>query len=99
MAKQGALTLFPELEQATKKLSNEQFGILMRALWAYRYRGESYAGEDVAVDIAFQFAASQIDRSEDLKSSRSKAANARWNAESNANECKDMQTVWRAQAY
>lgn len=93
MAKQGALTLFPELEQATKKLSNEQFGILMRALWAYRYRGESYAGEDVAVDIAFQFAASQIDRSEDLKSSRSKAANARWNTESNANECKDMQTA------
>ncbi len=99
MAKQETLTLFPELEQTTQKLSNEQFGILMRAVLAYRFRGEVYDGTDVAVDIAFQFIASQVDRSEETKSNRSKAANSRWEAEKNAepsdvnaNGCKSMQT-------
>ena len=88
MAKQETLTLFPELEQTTRRLSDEQFGILMRAVWAYRFRGEVYSGDDVAIDIAFQFVASQVDRSEETKVSRAKAANSRWDA----NECKAMQS-------
>lgn len=91
MAKHETLTLFPELEQTTRRLSDEQFGILMRAVWAYRFRGEVYSGDDVAIDIAFQFVASQVDRSEDTKASRSKAANARWEAEKSTSECIDMQ--------
>lgn len=91
MAKQETLTLFPELEQTTRRLSDEQFGILMRAVWAYRFHGEVYSGDDVAIDIAFQFIASQVDRSEETKVSRSKAANSRWESEKNANECKGMQ--------
>ena len=98
MAKQETLTLFPELEQTTRRLSDEQFGILMRAVWAYRFRGEVYSGDDVAIDIAFQFVASQVDRSEETKVSRTKAANSRWDAneckamQSDANECKPMQS-------
>jgi hypothetical protein len=91
MAKQETLTLFPELEQSTKRLTDEQFGRLMRAILAYRFRGEVYSGEDAAVDIAFHFVASQVDRSEETKMSRSKAANARWNAEKDASEYKPMQ--------
>ena len=92
MAKQESLTLFEELEPATRRLTDEQFGILMRAVWAYRFRGEVYNGDDVAIDIAFRFGASMVDRAEVMKVNRSKAANARWDAEKNANECKGMQT-------
>lgn len=92
MAKQETLTLFPEVEQTTRKLSDEQFGILMRAVCAYRFRGEEYSGDDTAVDIAFQFIASQLDRVEETKASRSKAASARWEEKKNANECKAMQS-------
>lgn len=47
---------------ATRKLTNEQFGILMRAAFAYRFDGTEYSGDDLSVDTAFQFVASQIDR-------------------------------------
>lgn len=97
MAKQETLTLFPEVESVTRRLSDEQFGILMRSVMAYRFRDEKYTGDDVAVDIAFQFVASQIDRSEEVKTSRSKAANSRWEQkpdastmQNDANECKRM---------
>ena len=81
MAKQETLTLFPELENTTRKLTDEQFGILMRAILGYRFRGEPYNGDDIAVDIAFQFIASQVDRSEETKVNRSKAVSARWEKE------------------
>lgn len=91
MAKQETLTLFPELEQTTRKLTDEQFGILMRAVCAYRFRGEAYSGDDIAIDIAFQFVASQVDRSEETKTSRSRSAAARWE-KADTNESKPMQT-------
>ena len=78
MAKQECITLFPEVETVTRKMSNEQFGILIRAVIAYRMRGEVYSGEDIAVDIAFQFLANQQDRAEAAKADKSKAANAKW---------------------
>jgi len=81
MAKTACVTLFPEVETVTRKLTDQQFGALMRAVIAYRFRGEQYSGEDAALDIAFQFLASQVDRSELAKNKKSKAAEARWNAE------------------
>ena len=54
--------LFPEVMAITRKFSDEQFGILMRAAFSYRFAGEVYSGDDVAVDVAFQAVASQIDR-------------------------------------
>lgn len=93
MAKQETLTLFPELESSTRRLTDEQFGILMRAVLAYRFRGEAYNGDDMAVDIAFQFIVSQVDRSEEIKGNRSKSASARWEKEKTTitNACNDMQ--------
>ena len=82
MSKESCLTIFPEIEMVTRKLSDEQFGILIRAVIAYRFRGEFYSGEDAALDIAFQFLASQVDRSEALKERNARAARARWNPES-----------------
>lgn len=84
MAKQETLTLFPELEQTTRKLTDEQFGILMRAILGYRFRGEEYNGDDMAIDVAFQFIASQVDRSEETKANRSKSVSARWEKEKGA---------------
>lgn len=91
MSKESCLTIFPEIEMVTRKLSDEQFGILIRAVIAYRFRGEFYSGEDAALDIAFQFLASQVDRSEAAKDRKSKAAKARWNAEPMQTDAEPMQ--------
>ena len=60
--KQETLVLFPEVLSITQKFTDEQFGILMRAAFSYRFTGEIYSGDDVAVDVAFRTVASQIDR-------------------------------------
>ena len=60
--KQETLTLFPEIVSITRKFSDAQFGALMRAAFAYRFGGETYSGDDPAVDVAFQTVAGQIDR-------------------------------------
>lgn len=60
--KQETLVLFPEVLAVTRKFTDEQFGVLMRAAFSYRFNGEIYAGEDMAVDVAFQIVANQIDR-------------------------------------
>ncbi len=60
--KQETLVLFPEVLAVTRKFTDEQFGVLMRAAFSYRLNGEVYSGEDVAVDVAFQVVANQIDR-------------------------------------
>lgn len=96
MSKQETLTIFPEIEETTRMMSNEQFGALMRAVMAYRFRGEVYSGDDVAVFVAFQFMMSQVDRSETAKAARTKAAHGRWNTKSDAeamqNDAKGMQS-------
>lgn len=60
--KQETLVLFPEVLAVTRKFTDEQFGVLMRAVFSYRLNGEVYSGDDVAVDVAFQIVANQIDR-------------------------------------
>ena len=60
--KQENLVLFPEILTITQKFTDEQFGMLMRAAFTYRLRGEVYSGDDAAVDVAFQVVANQIDR-------------------------------------
>ncbi len=84
MAKQETLTLFPEVEIVTRKMTDAQFGSLIRAVMAYRFRGEAYAGDDIAVDIAFQFISSQVDRSETAKAEKTIAAKKRWSVHSDA---------------
>lgn len=69
--KQETLVLFPEVIPITRKFSDEQFGILMRAAFSYRFAGEVYSGDDVAVDVAFQAVASQIDRYQEFCNTQS----------------------------
>lgn len=83
--KQLTLVLFPEILTVTRKLSDEQFGVLMRAAFSYRLNGEVYSGDDIAVDVAFQFVSNQIDRYIE-----NCATNAR-NASSNNAEYSEMQ--------
>lgn len=92
MAKQETLTIFPEIEDTTQDLTDEQFGVLMRAVMAYRFRGEVYTGNDPFIKFAFRYMANQVDRSETAKTAKSKAAKGRWDKQSDAEPCKAMQS-------
>ena len=89
MAKEEILALYPETEAVTKKLSHAQFGELIRALMSYRWRGEVYSGDDIAIDIAFQFFSNQVDRRDAAKASKVKAAKERWEKKTNAEGMQD----------
>jgi hypothetical protein len=78
--KQESLTLFEEAYTSTLKLSDEQFGALMRAAFRYRFEGTSYSGDDSCVDMAFQFISNQIDRYAAACDSKAAAARERWKA-------------------
>lgn len=96
MAKQATLTIFPEIEDIAQDLTDEQFGVLMRSVMGYRFRGEGYSGSDPLVKFAFRYMANQVDRGEEARSVRSKAAKGRWEGEckpmqSDASGCKVMQ--------
>lgn len=65
--KQNTLVLFPDIISVTQKFTDEQFGILMRAVFSYRFYGEVYSGDDTAVDVAFQIVSNQVDRYEEYR--------------------------------
>lgn len=89
MAKQAdGMYLFPEIFATTHKMTDEQFGALVRAGRAYQTDGTMYDGDDIAVDIAFQFLANQIDRQNEASTKKTEAAKKRW---SKKEECKAMQ--------
>lgn len=97
------MSLFPEIFTSTRKLSNEQFGALIRAGRLYQMEGLEYEGNDIAVDIAFQFLSSQIDRRNEASTKKTEAAKRRWNKkedaegmQSDANACRAMQEVCTA---
>ncbi len=60
--KQDTLVLFPDVFMASMKLSDTQFGALMRAVFAYRFEGKAYEGADLLVDVMFSFVKTQLDR-------------------------------------
>lgn len=98
MAKQECVMLFPEVEGITKRLTDEQFGALIRAIIGYQLRAEEYTGDDPAVDMAFQFLSNQHDRAIAYKEQKSQAARSRWDKQkksdsmqSNADTCTPMQ--------
>lgn len=79
MAKEDeGMSLFPEIFTSTRKLSDEQFGTLIRAGRLYQTEQKIYDGDDVAVDIAFQFLANQIDRRNEASTKKTAAARKRW---------------------
>ena len=90
--KQETLVLFPEVMVITRKFSDEQFGILMRAAFSYRFAGEVYSGDDVAVDVAFRTVASQIDRYQEFCNTLSNNAKCRNGKQSAAKYIKNQQS-------
>ena len=78
MAAGEYVILFGEAETVYRKLTDEQFGILIRAVLAYRLRGERYNGEDIRVDQAFESFSNQVDREAEIRVKRSRAAKKRW---------------------
>ncbi len=56
------MVLFPEIIDITEKMSSAQFGELMRVVFAYRFCGVMYSGEDLAVDVAFRAVVGQINQ-------------------------------------
>lgn len=92
--KQETLVLFPEVLTVTRKFTDEQFGTLMRAAFAYRFSGEVYSGDDAAVDVAFQMVSSQIDRYAAICATNSdnrKDSNNAQEGEENPTESHEMQ--------
>lgn len=89
--KQDTLVLFPELLSATRRFTDEQFGILIRAAFAYRFYGEVYSGEDMAIDVAFQIVANQIDRYQEYCSTLANNAKGSNKQQNPAKNCIDVQ--------
>lgn len=90
--KQETLVLFPEVMAITRKFTDEQFGILMRAAFSYRFGGDVYSGDDAAVDVAFQAVASQIDRYQEFCNTLSNNAKCRNGKQSAAKYIKNQQS-------
>ncbi len=86
------MAIFPEIEDTTQDLSDEQFGILIRSVMAYQFRGELYGGNDPLIRFAFRYMANQVDRRETAKTAKSKAAKDRWSKQNDANACTSMQS-------
>ena len=84
--KQETLVLFPELITITRKFTDEQFGILIRAAFAYRFTGDMYEGDDMAIEVAFQTVANQIDRYLDICETLSNNAKSRAEPQNQAEE-------------
>ena len=88
--KQETLVLFPEVLMITRKFSDAQFGALMRAVFSYRFGGEEYSGDDMAIDVAFQAIANQVDRLKEYSEINTKNASGSESKQEGA-ECSEMQ--------
>ena len=91
MASEETLKIFPELEDITQDLSNEQFGILVRAAMAYRFRGVKQSIDDPVIRFGYRYMTNQIDRVKRATLTKSKAAQSRWNKQADTDECTTMQ--------
>ncbi len=88
--RQDTLVLFPDVFFSTTKMSDAQFGVLMRAVFDYRFTGAVYDGDDLAVDIAFRNVMSQIDRYIEVCKTNRENASSKDSGESAA-ELSEMQ--------
>ena len=65
----------------------------MRAAFSYRFAGEVYSGDDVAVDVAFRTVASQIDRYQEFCNTLSNNAKCSNGKQSAAKYSKSQQSA------
>ena len=76
--KQETLVLFPDVYLSTEKLTDAQFGALMRAAFSYRFGGAPYEGDDIMVDLMFGVLKTQLDRYRQVCESNTENINARY---------------------
>ena len=60
--KQDTLVLFPDVYMSAEKLTDAQFGALMRAAFSYRFKDLPYTGDDIMVELLFNVLKTQLDR-------------------------------------
>jgi hypothetical protein len=89
------LPLFYNWVEFTEELSDEEFGILIRALLLNARENAVPENLDAKIKIVYKFMLDSAKRAHEsqknLAQKRSESSNKRWHP-SDANECKDMQT-------
>lgn len=64
--KQNTMVLFEDVIESTKRLTDAQFGALMRGVFEYHFEGTEQAFDDPMVDMAFDFMKPQFQRYKEL---------------------------------
>ena len=82
--KQDTLVLFPDVFNSTKNMTDTQFGVLMRAVFDYRFSNRVYEGDDLAIDVMFRTVKNQIDRYRETCAVNSRNASSQNKTESAA---------------
>ena len=77
--KQECLTLYPEIADMSKCLSDKQLGALMRAVIQYRFEGVTTDfSKSPTLACLFPLMKNQVDRMEEVKKRNSENAKIRW---------------------
>ena len=77
--KQECLTLYPEIADISKKLSDKQLGTLIRALINYRFEGTvTDFPKSSTLGLLFPIMKNQVDRMEQVKKRNAENARIRW---------------------
>lgn len=63
--KKDSFIVYYEWEDAFADFTNEQFGELFRAIYAYEKRGEAYTGSELAVKVAMRLIVGTLDRNQE----------------------------------
>ena len=84
--KQETLVLFRECFDLTRELTDEQFGFLMRAVFALRFEGVQTEAADPAVRMALRFIGDQVERYEEFCQQKREAAKKKGNSREEAPE-------------
>ena len=80
--KQECLTLYPEIAEMAKCLSDKQLGALIRAVIQYRFEGiTTDFSKSPTLGCLFPLMKNQVDRMEQVKKRNSENAKIRWNKE------------------
>ena len=85
--KQECLTLYPEIAEVAKSLSDKQLGTLIRALIHYRFEGSvAEFPKSSTLGLLFPILRNQVDRMEQVKKRNSENAKIRWSKEASSSE-------------
>ena len=82
--------LFPDVFISTKKMTDAQFGSLMRAVFDYRFSNHIYGGDDLTVEVMFCTVKNQIDRYRETCEINSRNASKQNNTEHTAEQSENQ---------